>query len=66
MLLVLTDVHAQGYQVHCAYPAFPAGLSSLTLLLMPPGDLRPTIALRVSKMFPADLPEEFLQAGAYP
>lgn len=42
------------------------GSPPLTLLLMPPDDLRSPNALRVGKMFPADLPEEFLQLGTYP
>lgn len=51
-----------------ASPTLPSQLGSppLTLLLMPPDDLRSPNALRVGKMFPADLPEEFLQAGGLP
>lgn len=66
MVLVLTDVRAQGCWGHFPCPAFPAGKPPLTLLLMPPGDLRSPVALRGRKMLPDDLPKEFLQAGTYP
>lgn len=50
------------------FPTLPSQLGSppLTLLLTPAGDLTSPIALRVRKLFPADLSEEFLQAGTYP
>lgn len=66
VVLVLTDARAQGCWGHCPYPAFPAGKPSLTLLLMPPSGLRSPVALRVRKMIPDDLPNEYLQAEAYP
>lgn len=49
-------------------PTLPSQLGSppLTLLLMPPGGLRSPVGLRVRKMFPDDVPKEFLQAGTYP
>lgn len=46
-------------------PAFPAGKPPLTLLTPPSGPRSPA-ALRVRKMFPDDLPKEFLQAGTNP